>query len=365
MRNSLLILVGLVLLSSWATAEPPDIVNSEITFEQVGTNLGSSVDSLLQRGSDTRWIAWSVPAVEGHRYLCCWGRGDRLSQRGACSLESRDRHFVMSDGHDTNRPPEIREISVLVRAEARRVEEVRVYSETCRLDAGGRAVTWMESVSAEQSVAWLTTLIGEETGLIGEETGQGRSDDLSEEALMALALHKGPAADRELATFADSGRSSSLREEAIFWLGEARGQAGLAVLDRLLDTERDADIKTHIAFALTLSSAPGAIERLTVLGRRDPDPEVRGEALFWLAQEGGAGAADAVKRAVDSDPDREVREQAIFALSQLPDGQGTDLLLEIVRDPSQDASVRQEALFWLAQSEDDRALDLISDILQK
>jgi hypothetical protein len=47
------------------------------------------------------------------------------------------------------------------------------------------------------------------------------------------------------------------------------------------------------------------------------------------------------------------------------DGQGTDLLLEIVRDPSQDASVRQEALFWLAQSEDDRALDLISDILQK
>ena len=71
------------------------------------------------------------------------------------------------------------------------------------------------------------------------------------------------------------------------------------------------------------------------------------------------------KVAVDSDPDREVREQAIFALSQLPDGQGTDLLLELVRDPSQDATVRQEALFWLAHSEDDRALDLISDILQK
>ncbi|MGB5549170.1 MAG: HEAT repeat domain-containing protein [Thermoanaerobaculia bacterium] len=354
MRNSLLILVGLVVLSSWATAEPPDFLNSEITFEQAGTNLGSSVDSLLQRGSDTRWIAWSVPAVEGHRYLCCWGRGDRLSQRGACSLESRDRHFVMSDGHDLVTPPEVREIAVLLRADGSRVEEVRVYSETCRLDAGGRAVTWVESVTAEQSVAWLTTLIG-----------RGRSDDLSEEALMALALHKGSAADRELATIASSESSSSLREEAIFWLGEARGQAGLEVLDRLLDTKRDADIKVHIAFALTLSSAPGAMERLTTLGRTDPDPEVRGEALFWLAQEGGAGAADAVKRAVDSDPDREVREQAIFALSQLPDGQGTDLLLEIVRDPSQDVSVRQEALFWLAQSEDDRALDLISDILQK
>ena len=59
-----------------------------------------------------------------------------------------------------------------------------------------------------------------------------------------------------------------------------------------------------------------------------------------------------------------MREQAIFALSQLPNGQGTDLLLEIVRDKSQEASVRQQALFWLAQSEDDRALDLISGLLQ-
>jgi hypothetical protein len=126
MRTAMLALVGLVLLSSWAVADAPDIVNSEIAIEQVEPNLGRSVDGLLKRGSEPRWIAWSVPAVEGHRYLCCRGRRDRLSQRGACSLESHDRHFVMSDGHDTNHPPEIREISVLVRAEAGRVEEVRV-----------------------------------------------------------------------------------------------------------------------------------------------------------------------------------------------------------------------------------------------
>ena len=355
MKSAKLALVGLVLLPSWAMADAPDIVNAEIAVEEVGADLGSAVNGLLNRGSDTRWIAWSVPAVEGHRYLCCWGRGDRLSQSGACSLESRDRHFVMSDGHDAIRPPEGREISVLLRADASRVEEVRVYSENCRLDAGGRVVTWLESVTAEQSVAWLATLIGEGV--------KGDTADLSEEALMALALHEGSAADRELAAIASAGPSGSLREEAVFWLGESRRQAGFEALDRLLENEREADIKSHIAFALTLSSAPGAIERLTTMGRQDPDPEVRGEALFWLGQEGGAGAVDAIMGAVDSDPDREVREQAIFALSQLPGGQGTDLLLEIVRDKSQEASVRQQALFWLAQSEDDRALDLISDLL--
>jgi len=263
----------------------------------------------------------------------------------------------MSDGHDFESPPEVREIWVLLRADGSRVEEVRVYSESCRLDAGGRAVTWLESVTAEQSVAWLAALIGE--GMKWD------TDDLSEEALMALALHEGSAVDRELTAIASAGPSSSLREEAIFWLGEARGQAGFEALDRGLENERDADIKTHIAFALTLSSAPGAMERLASLGRTDSDPEVRGEALFWLGQEGGAGAVDAIMGAVDSDPDQEVREQAIFALSQLPDGQGTDFMLGIIQDKSLDASVRQVALFWLAQSEDDRALDLISDILKK
>ena len=357
MKIAELALVGLVLLPSWAMADAPDIVNAEIAVEEVGADLGSAVSGLLNRGSDTRWIAWGVPAVEGHRYLCCWGRGDRLSQSGACSLESRDRHFVMSDGHAFDRPLEVRGIAVLVRAEGNRVEEVRVYSETCQLDAGGRTVTWLESANADQSVAWLASLIR-------GDVEQGDPEDLADEALLAIALHDGEAADRELAAIANSNPSDTLREEAIFWLGEARGTAGLEVLDRLLANEKDADIKTHIAFALTLSSAPGAMERLTTLARQDPDPEVRGDALFWLGQEGGAGAADVIQRAVESDVSGDVREQAIFALSQLPDGQGTDLLLEIVRDKSQEASVRQQALFWLAQSEDDRALDLISDLLK-
>ena len=358
MRTSLLSVVGLVALPSWAIAGSPDIVNSEMAIEPTGASLTSSVGSLLKSEPGPAWIGWSVPAVEGDRFLCCWGRGDKLSRRGTCSLESRDRHFVMSESHDFDRPPtKVREISVLVRTDASRVEEVRVYSETCRLDAEGRAVTWLEGASVEQSVAWLASLIGQ----VGE---QGDPENLADEALMALALHRGPAADRELAALANSAPGESLRETAIFWLGEARGQSGLEALHRLLENEKDAEIRTHVAFALTLSSAPRAMERLTTLARQDPDPEVRGQALFWLGQEGGAGAAAAIQRAVESDSSRDVRRQAIFALSQLPDGAGTDLLLAIVRDSSQEASVRQEALFWLAQSEDERALDLISNLLE-
>lgn len=357
MKTSLLVLVGLSLLSSFATAATLDILNAEIEIVDGVADLGHAVDGLLEQGSGSRWIAWAVSAVDGHRHLCCWGREDRLWQRGACSLESRDRHFVLSDDAELE-PPKIRGLSVLLRADGNRVEEIRVYSDSCQLDAGGRSVIWLGQVDPDQSVSRLASLID-------ESVDRGEPEDLAEETLMALALHAGPAADRELTRLANSGSRGSMREEAVFWLGEARGEAGLEALDRLLEVEEDRDIKTHIAFALTLSSAPGATDRLAALARTDPDPEVRGEALFWLAQEGGTGAADVIKTAVDSDPDREVREQAIFALSQLPDGEGTDMLLKIIRDGSQEASVRQTALFWLTQSEDDRALDLITDILER
>ncbi|MGB6001409.1 MAG: HEAT repeat domain-containing protein, partial [Thermoanaerobaculia bacterium] len=94
-------------------------------------------------------------------------------------------------------------------------------------------------------------------------------------------------------------------------------------------------------------------------------PDVRGEALFWLAQSGSAGAGATIVEAIQQDPEEDVREEAIFALNQLPDNQGTELLLEIVRDGSRPDEIRQEALFWLVQSDDDRALDLVSDILRQ
>lgn len=358
MRISLLVVVCVMTLPSWVVAGSPDIVNSEMVIEPVEADLTSSVEGLLNRQSGARWVGWSVPAVQGDRVLCCWDHGDKPSRRGSCSLVRRSRHFVTSEGRGVERlPSEARDLAVLVRADDSRVEEVRVYSETCRLDAEGQAVTWLEGARVEDSVAWLASLIG-------RAVEQGDPEDLAEEALMALALHRGSAADRELAALADSGAEESPREEAIFWLGEARGQAGLQALDSLLESETNPELRTHVAFALTLSSAPGAVERLTTLARQDPDPEVRGEALFWLGQEGGAGAAAAIRRSVEADPSRDVRRQAIFALSQLPDGQGTDLLLDIVRDRSQEATARQEALFWLAQSEDDRALDLISGLLK-
>jgi hypothetical protein len=354
----MLAMIGLVALCSWSVAQAPEILNSEIAIEQVGPSLSSSVDSLLNRGSGLRWIAWSVPALAGHRFLCCRDRREELSQGAACALGSRDRQFVMSEAYDSGRPPETPRITILLRAEESRVEEVRVYSQACRLDAGGRPVTWLEPVSAEQSADWLTTLVG-------EVAGDGDRDDLADESLLALALHKGETVNRELSAFAAAGPTTAVREEAIFWLGEARGAAGLEALDRLLESERDPGIKTHIAFALTLSSATGAVARLKALAHQDPDPEVRGQALFWLAQEGGEMAVAALQAAIDSDPDPEVRQEAIFALGQVPDGKGIDGLLAIVQDASQAASVRQEALFWLVQSEDERALDLITEILRR
>ena len=48
---------------------------------------------------------------------------------------------------------------VLFRVVSRQVERVRVFSEDCALDAGGREVTWLTGVRPAESVALLESLV--------------------------------------------------------------------------------------------------------------------------------------------------------------------------------------------------------------
>ena len=70
---------------------------------------------------------------------------------------------------------------VLLRANDGQLEEMQIYSDGCRLDAGRRNVIWLEGVQPEESVTFLDRLI----------EADSRIED---EALMAMALHATPTA---------------------------------------------------------------------------------------------------------------------------------------------------------------------------
>jgi|CXWL01.1.fsa_nt_gi hypothetical protein len=323
----------------------------------LASTLGAS--AARAAGDGPEWVGWAVPLQPGSRDVCCFdgatGRpGTQPGSRG-CRLDRDGGGLNISSSAD-GRTGEDAVLHVFLQpAPGGGVEQLRVVSASCPLDAGGHRVAWLEQVSASESVSLLAALAG-------RPSGQGRGGQAAADAaVMALALHRGPEADQALVGLARTGPAER-RQDVWFWLGQSRGQLGFETLRTLLG-EVPGEQRKELTFALSQSPVPAAGATLTQLARRDPAPEVRSQALFWLAQTDAPGVVDSLREAMRRDASTEVREQAVFAVSQLPDARATTELLAVLHDRGYDAEVRQQALFWLGQSDDPRAIAALEKVL--
>lgn len=126
----------------------------------------------------------------------------------------------------------------------------------------------------------------------------------------------------------------------------------------------DGDTAEHAIFPATLADSVVVWPRLLRLAKDEQRPrDVRKAAVLWLSL---AAADVAVEElgdlATEPDGDIEVRKMALFGLSQLDDGRGIPVLLEVART-NRDPELRKMAIFWLGQSDDPRAFALIEEIL--
>jgi HEAT repeat protein len=213
-------------------------------------------------------------------------------------------------------------------------------------------------VKPAESLRWLGSVATDAAG--DNREGRRRADG----AVLAIAHHQLPAADRLLETLAAASRPLELRKQAAFWMGTVRGRAGYENLRRLVREDTNERFREHITFALSQSQEPEAIGTLIQAAREDTSARVRGQALFWLAQKAGRRAAEAITAAIDQDPETQVKKKAVFALHQLPKDEGIPLLIQVARN-NKNPVVRKEAMFWLGQSKDSRALEFFEEVLSK
>jgi HEAT repeat protein len=346
-----------------AGAQPPRISNGRLTSQAAGSPLAGSFQTLVAAQPDVAWIGYSVPAAPGERTMCCsdgngsyYRNGSGPACCGTCRLEP-------SSGAAPNRAaaatapsgPIALEASdrlvVLFRVAERKVERIRVFSQDCELDAGGRTVTWLDGVRPADSIALLEGFT---------RADAARPGSTVDGAVTAIALHGDPSADAALERLVAAAQPESLRKKVTFWLGNARGARGLALLQRVLRDDPSAEVRKGAVFGVSQSREPGVFDLLTSMARTDQDARIRAEALFWMAQKGDARAGAVIAQAAEKDPAAEVRKKAVFALSQLPDDSGVAALIGIARNAA-DASARGEAIFWLGQKAGNRAASAITD----
>ena len=122
--------------------------------------------------------------------------------------------------------------------------------------------------------------------------------------------------------------------------------------------------RNHAVFSLTQSHEPEALSTVVAVAHNDHSARVRSQALFWLAQKAGQKMAESsIRDAIANDPETEVKKRAVFALTQMPNGEGVPLLIQVART-NPNPEVRKHAVFWLGQSSDTRALAFIEDVLK-
>ena len=366
-RRIAAVLVGAWLLgcgASRVTAQsgPPRIVHARIETRSAAKGLDSELRAFLAAPETPAWLGYSVPAIEGSHQSCCWNNwtsGARLGC-GRCSLESREgTSFTDSDSDGGSvRLEGPREILVLLRAAEHRVSKVRVFTPDCELDAGDLRVLWLTDVKPAESVAVLSSLVTA-TNFDGDE-----SRAPAHGALMAVAMHADPAADRALESFVAPSQPEKLRSQTAFWLGSARGASGLHLLERMAKSDPSTKVRDQVAFAYSTSKELAAMDDLIRLAKDDESGHVRGQALFWLAQKAGKRAAAAITDAIENDPDTAIKRSAVFALSQLPKDEGVPLLIQVARN-NKNPAVRKQAFFWLGQTNDPRALAFFEEVLRR
>jgi HEAT repeat protein len=163
---------------------------------------------------------------------------------------------------------------------------LRIFSLDCDVDADGVAVTTLSGISADDSAAWLGSLIRS----TADPASMLNTVDMP--ALSALALHPGDGAATILISLARNDQRMRVRGQALFWLSQRAGDEALKTIGTAVSDDPELEVKRRAVFALSQLPRGEGVPLLIDVARTHRLPEVRRQAMFWLGQSRDPRAVD-------------------------------------------------------------------------
>ena len=276
MRTRFTLITGFaaVLAGSTVAAAQPVITNGRLQPRAATTSIEREIQALASQLTEPAWVGYAVPARSGDHEMCCWsGDGSNTCCTG-CRLEPGVASAVTTV--EQNRPTVLESgdsFFVLYRLENRQVARIRIFSEACPLDAGGRTLHWLTGVRDDDSITFLTTFLG-----------AGASNRLADSALSAIAMHRHPTAIDRLIAAARDGATTHVRGQALFWLAQHAGERAVGAISDAIANDPETDVKRRAVFALSQLPKSEGVPLLIQVARTNTNPAVRKQAMFWLGQ---------------------------------------------------------------------------------
>ncbi len=266
----------IAVLSAAPVCAQPRLTNGQLQAMPTGSSFGRATLDTLAAKSAPSWLAYSVPIVEGDRWICDGsyysGRGVQL-ERGGISIQDRNAAQPGTQSTPVMMLEGARSVWVLYRLADGHIDRIRIASEDCTLDAGGLTVNWMANVSSAESVTVLSTFLT-----------AGPPNKLADGALTALAMHRDPAALERLLTVARDGATTHVRGQALFWLAQRAGDKAIGAISAAIADDPETEVKKRAVFALSQLPRDEGVPRLIDVARTNSNPAVRKQAMFWLGQ---------------------------------------------------------------------------------
>jgi hypothetical protein len=343
----------------------PKTTNGRLEAANAASNFEQQINSIVVNSKAPTWIGYAVEAPLQRRLMCCFDDGNWRTQSccTGCKLENGSGGSFFSRGGSCVNDAPSNTVFIFFRAEEGTLRKLRVFSQDCGVDLGGTTLHWINDVPAKASLALLDDVVRK--NVKGLEWEGSDSRKIADEAMMAIAMHADPQANKLLEKYIMSEGPRKLREQALFWAGMERGRSGFELVRNFArSSQGDTKLREHATFVLSQSREDDALTELITMAKKDADSHVRGQAIFWLGQSAGRKAASAISESLDEDPDAYVKKKAVFALSQMPHDEGVPRLIQVARS-NKNPSVRKEAMFWLGQTGDPRALQFFEEVLTK
>jgi hypothetical protein len=274
MRHLSSFLVVVLFTVTLGSAEQPRITNGQVQPMALAGSLDRAIRDLAARSSEPAWIGYAVPIVAGEHNMCCWsGDGSFGSCCTGCRLEPGASNAVrLSTSDSSTRLEPGDRFFVLYRLEGGLVNRIRMFSEDCPLDAGGRIIHWLSGVRPGESVSVLAAYAAEP------------NRKPADSALSAIAMHADSTALETLVTLARSAESTHVRGQALFWLAQRAGDKAVGTITDAIDRDPETDVKKRAVFALSQLPKDQGVPLLIDLARKNANPVVRKQAIFWLGQ---------------------------------------------------------------------------------
>lgn len=270
----LISVVTVLFVTAPAFAQQPRISNGQVQPLALSGSLDRTLRDLAARSTDPVWVGYAVPIIPGEHNMCCWSAdGSSGSCCTGCRLEPGLSNAVrLSTADSSTRLEPGDTFVVLFRLEQKTVNRIRMFSEDCPLDAGGRTIHWVSGVRPADSVALLAAYAA------------APDRKPADSALSAIAMHADPTALDTLVKLARNADTTHVRGQALFWLAQRAGEKAVGTITDAIERDPETDVKKRAVFALSQLPRDQGVPLLIDIARKNANPVVKKQAIFWLGQ---------------------------------------------------------------------------------